>query len=1177
MKSKQEKQSVNTQEALLHRIANRIRQSLEITEILNAMVVEVQEYLECDRVKVYRFNADCSGVVIAESVTSNSLSSLLGLHFPADDIPPYARELYVQERQRSIVDVTNQRIGLSPFNHLLSENNQQDNTIQYRHLDPCHAEYLTAMGVKSSVIVPIILEGSSTEKNQSHSQRSMAQLWGLLACHHQESYIVTEEKLQFIQAVVDQVGVAIAQSILLEQVRAQAKQEANINRVTKLLYANPSVKLEAALEEAITTFNGSGGRLYLLPDENKPREIYTYGEQPDFLDAEQDRTVEENYLWKNFLHSAVELNSDSTGYRPWSLQWMYSVYNLGKKYEELDSHLNLWAVDDLYREPLLRTVSPFFDSTLVRSLLIIPLYYVADIVGCLTIFRNEIDTEILWAGLHNPDRRQLMPRKSFEIWRQEKTEQSQPWTNEEIRYAQALRERFSTAIKQYRLYQQVQALNTNLEKQVEERTEQLQQKTKQLQVSNLELENLISRQKTLASIVAKMRQSLDIDEIFRIITKELTQVLEADRVSVYRFNCNWGGEFVADFESVTPEWKYIGDLGVNTVWDDTYLQENQGGRYRNGDVSVVDNVYDVGFSQCHLDLYEQFQIKAFIVVPIFVEQNLWGLLGIYQHRSKRHWENSEVDFVNQIAAQLGVAMQQASLLDYNRQQAKKLQYSNVELQRGVERQEAISNIVAKIRSSLDVEIIFSTTTEEIRKLLEVDRVVVYRFNTDWSGKFVAESVVQGYPSLMQIQWKEDNIRQNVNECSIKDLSSSSDTYLMETKAISFAQGTIFRVCNNIYNAGFSDCYIKVLETYHAKAYVIIAIHEKEKLWGLLAVYQNSETREWQDFEVQFLKQISEQMSVALQQSDLLKQVKSQAEQLQKTLVDLQETQAQLIQTEKMSSLGQLIAGIAHEINNPVNFIHANLSHIEEYFTNLLQIIDSYQEHHPLQDSEIQKLLEKADIEYIREDIPKICSSLSMGTNRIKSIVSSLRTFSRLDEAGMKPVNIHSGIEDTLLILRHRLQNNSSGIKIEIIKEYSELPLVECYPGQINQVFMNLLSNAIDELQSLKISSEESNIKTIAIATRQIDPDWVQISIKDDGKGLSEETKNKIFNPFFTTKEIGKGTGLGLSISYKIIEKHGGRLYCNSQLGKGAEFVIELPIKGFFSKNQTNTIIQNSDI
>jgi len=244
----QQGQSSLTQEVLLHRIANRIRQSLELKEILTATVAEVRSFLGTDRVKVYQFNADSSGVVIAESLQLDRLPSLLGLNFPADDIPPYARELFVRVRQRSIVDLASQEIGLSPLD--CSDGTPLETTdVRYRPVDPCHVEYLTAMGVKSSVVVPIVLESQETGKNLPLSVRSSTQLWGLLVSHHSEPRVVTAQELQFIQSVVDQVSLAISQSILLNQVREQARQEANINLV------QPGRSKPAATKGVITGVN----------------------------------------------------------------------------------------------------------------------------------------------------------------------------------------------------------------------------------------------------------------------------------------------------------------------------------------------------------------------------------------------------------------------------------------------------------------------------------------------------------------------------------------------------------------------------------------------------------------------------------------------------------------------------------------------------------------------------------------------------------------------------------------------------------------------------------------------------------------------------------------------------------------------------------------------------------
>lgn len=302
------------------------------------------------------------------------------------------------------------------------------------------------------------------------------------------------------------------------------------------------------------------------------------------------------------------------------------------------------------------------------------------------------------------------------------------------------------------------------------------------------------------------------------------------------------------------------------------------------------------------------------------------------------------------------------------------------------------------------------------------------------------------------------------------------------------------------------------------------------------------------------------------------QLKEQATQLKQTLAELRQTQTQLIHTEKMSSLGQLVAGVAHEINNPVSFIYGNVEPASEYIQDLLRLLALYQQHYPQPVPEIQAEAEAIDLNFLLEDLSKLLSSMKMGADRIRQIVLSLRNFSRLDEAEMKPVDIHEGIDNTLLILHHRLKETAENHSIQIIKEYGKLPLVECYAGQLNQVFMNLLTNAIDALEELKVegckipsSNEASDVQpvapTILIRTWTIDSTRVGIGIADNGIGMNEEVKKRLFDPFFTTKPVGKGTGLGLAISYQlVVEKHGGQLKCHSTLGQGTEFIIEVPTK-----------------
>ena len=311
----------------------------------------------------------------------------------------------------------------------------------------------------------------------------------------------------------------------------------------------------------------------------------------------------------------------------------------------------------------------------------------------------------------------------------------------------------------------------------------------------------------------------------------------------------------------------------------------------------------------------------------------------------------------------------------------------------------------------------------------------------------------------------------------------------------------------------------------------------------------------------------EQFEIDLKQVELYQEscaattkAEAQAAEIDRTLRELKETQAQLLHSEKMSSLGALMASIVHEINNPVSFIYGNLSHAEIYTKDLLHLLNLYREYYPNPSPEIKDQIEEMDLDFLVEDLPKVMSSMQMGSDRIREIVKSMGSFSRTDNSKMTLCDLHDSIDSTVLILRNRLNSKTDRPDIQIVKNYGKLPDVECYAGQLNQVFMNLISNAIDALDEAAQKRPDPALK-ISICTEVAGFERVRVRIADTGAGMTADVKKRMFEQFFTTKEIGKGTGLGLSIVYKIlVENHRGTLRCESEPSKGTEFIIELPVQ-----------------
>ncbi|WP_318780916.1 ATP-binding protein [Dendronalium phyllosphericum] len=493
---------------------------------------------------------------------------------------------------------------------------------------------------------------------------------------------------------------------------------------------------------------------------------------------------------------------------------------------------------------------------------------------------------------------------------------------------------------------------------------------------------------------------------------------------------------------------------------------------------------------------------------------------------------------------------------------REISHSEAKFRAIAQREALLNRLSSQIRASLELNCILETAVQEICNLFQIDRCAFfwYRQNTNspyWECIYEAKS-----PIL---------------PCLLTDRVISTEIELIAAKTLN---KEIIRIDD--INTVDDPIAQQVLSDFGFTAFMSLPIHTQSGEIGVFSCGYCHGFRPWLDDEVELLQAVTDQIAIAIDQAKLYAQTRitaqtaqDKAQQLEAALLELQQTQAQLIQTEKMSSLGQLVAGIAHEINNPVNFIYGNISHASQYVRDLLHLVELYQQHYCPPIPEIHQQIYAIDLDFLRQDLPKILDSMNIGAKRIRQIVLSLRNFSRLDEDGMKRVDIHEGLDSTLLLLQSRLKAKSGQPEIQVIQEYGQLPRVMCHAGQMNQVFMNLLTNAIDALEESVVSSQWSvaSRKTtdngqlttdnpqIRIRTELTADQQVTIRIADNGPGMTEKVRNSLFDPFFTTKPVGRGTGMGLSISYQIVvKKHSGQLQCFSAPGAGAEFVITIPLQ-----------------
>ncbi|WP_204106551.1 MULTISPECIES: GAF domain-containing protein [Spirulina sp. CCY15215] len=837
-------------ERTLALIGDRIKQTQKTQSIFKVATQEVRQLLGADRVGIYRFNNDWSGEFVAESVDGQWKSLL--------------RE---QIENESLLEATNVNINTEGCTvkkmtslDLISKDTYLERTrggtyqkgdkyracndIHNANFPPCYIELLELFQARAYITVPIFLG---------------KKLWGLMPtyqCSGPREW--TPEEINLVVNLGSQLGIALQRAQDFERVQIQAKQlEEAVKRERTLALIGDRIKQSQETKEV---FKIATQEVRQLLEADRVG-IYRFNEDwsGEFVAESVDGK------WKSLLREQIEdegilagtkLNIDTEGC---TVKEMTALDLVSKDTYLERTQGGTYKTGDKYRVCNNVDKADF------------PLCY----LDLLERFQSKAYITVpiflgkkLWG---------LMPTYQCSGPRE--------WTPEEINLVVNLGSQLSIALQRAQDLERVKA-------------------------QAKKLEEAIKRERTLALIGDRIKLSQDTNEIFKIATQEVRQLLEADRVGIYRFNKDWSGEFVA--ESVAGNWKSLlreqienesllesTKLNIDSegctikkmtsldlVSKDTYLERTQGGTYRTGDrYRVCNDVDNAGFSRCYLELLERFQARSYLTVPIFLGKKLWGLMATYQCSQPREWSEEEINLVTNLGSQMGIALQRGQDLERVKAQTRKLE-------KAIERERAIFTISDRIKESQNIETIFNIATREARKVFNSDRVGIYRFNEDWSGEFVAESVGNDWLPLLRVQAEDvsllEKTKANIDTdgCTIQQMRVrelvSRDTYLKDTEGGNYRKGEQFRASNDVYNSGFSTCYLELLDSFQARAYITVPIFLGQKLWGLMANYQCSGTREWESEEIQLMVQLGSQLGLALQRAQDLEQLRQQARKLEES-------------------------------------------------------------------------------------------------------------------------------------------------------------------------------------------------------------------------------------------------------------------------------------------------------
>ena len=691
---------------------------------------------------------------------------------------------------------------------------------------------------------------------------------------------------------------------------------------------------------------------------------------------------------------------------------------------------------------------------------------------------------------------------------------------------------------------------------------------------------------SVRATVSKIQSAKNLKDLCQVTVEEVRQISGFDRVMVYQFDPEGNGAVIAEdkAEKLSPF------LGLNYPSSDIPKQARQlyslnwlrlipDINYKpvpivSGKNAVTTQPRDLSFSvlrsvsPIHIEYLQNMGVAASMSISLIKDKELWGLIACHNYTPKylNYELRAACEFIGQVMSLELQSKEGNEDYDY-KLHLKSLQTKIFE---DISTSENLSQVLVKCQHNLleavnaqGAAIVFGDQCYRVGQTPQGESL---KYLTQWVQKhlnqeiFYTDSLTKCYPEA-------EEFKDTASGCLAIAISPTQKIYVLWFRP---------EVIKTVNWAGNPN---KTLQTDEDGNYRL-SPRKSFELWKENVRYKSLP---WKQCEIDAALELRKAMiNIVLCQIDKLEKLnraleESVAREREKTahlktaMSELKRAQTQLVQSERMSSLGQLVSAVAYEVTNPINFIHGNLIYANEYSQKMIDLLQLYEQHYPSASPEIQAQIEAVELEFIVEDLPKLLGSMKVGANRIREIVQSLRNFSRIDEADIKPVDIHDGLDSALLILSNRLKPKPDRPAIHLIKEYGSLPLVECYPVQINQVFMNVLTNAIDALEDAFVNNnlsshggdKEEPVKygQIRIVT-EICPGEkaVAVRIEDNGCGMTQTVRQKIFEPFFTTKPVGKGAGIGLTISHEIVvEQHGGKLTCNSAPGEGTELIIEIPL------------------